>query len=124
MKNEFSESQLNFFGAQPQYRVTERVLVDPNILTTGPQADEAVKDIARVLRKGMLPIVGFMLEPDKGLYLIVNPGEAELLVKIINHPDCVSEKFNFFNYMKQQTYDCWVCEYDDNWEPILTHYCK
>lgn len=105
---------------EQKYYIT---LIDSHIRDYGEVANKAAIHVCEELWKERIPIAGFILKKDSGLYALVGENFARELTKFWYNP-CIN--FDLEEYIKTTQDAFWLVDYEDGDEtkPRLMFYSK
>lgn len=94
-----------------------RILVDSGAREVNADTNDWAEYVADLAFSKGVPPIGFMIDPQKGMYMIVSNTYKEL------YPALEHEyHFDLFDYIKTTKIDFWLCVYDkENTGKITQH---
>lgn len=97
-----------------------RVLVDSNMREVNDDADAWATYVADLAWSRHVSPVGFVIEPEEGMYMLLPNSLKELYPKLKH-----TYHFNLVDYIKTTSNDFWLCVYDkDEHGKITQHTVK
>ena len=97
-----------------------RVLVDSNMREVNDDADAWATYVADLAWSRHVSPVGFVIEPEEGMYMLLPNSLKELYPKLKH-----TYHFNLVDYIKTISNDFWLCVYDkDEHGKITQHTVK
>ena len=98
-------------------------LIDAHIRDYGKAANDAAIHVCDEMWKLRIPVIGFVLKKDSGLYVIVGEDFAQEFTKFWRNP-CIG--INLESYLFQNNDPFWLVDYIDGDEtrPRLMYYSK
>lgn len=97
-----------------------RVLIDSQAREADEDADRWAQYVAKLAWNNNVPPVGFMIEPDEGMYMLL-PNSSKELYPELKH----TYHFNLIEHIKTSNNDFWLCIYDrDESGNIIQHTVK
>lgn len=103
----------DFFMNNSIYHVY-RMLMDSTIREGGKKANDAAIAMSEVVWKKKLPLVGYYIDPNKGMYIVLQKEVVD------NNPHKEAfEEFDFYDVICKTESDYWLCVYDlENGKPV------
>ncbi len=97
-----------------------RILVDSQAREANEDADKWAQYVAELAWSHRVPPVGFMIEPNEGMYMLLPSSSQEIYPKLKH-----TYHFNLVDYIETTNNDFWLCVYDrDNRGNITQHTIK
>ena len=100
----------------------KRILIDTTIKKHGDAANQAATKITKVMDEKQTPVVGFMIDPKVGMFMLLDEEVAKAVQALIHSP--LMESFDMEAYVKTTNDDFWLVEYDTQFKPTLKLYTK
>ena len=98
-------------------------LINSNIHDFGKEANDCATYVCDEMWKMRIPIAGFILKKDSGMYVIVGEDFAKELTKFWHNP-CIS--FDLMDFISHTQEPFWLVDYEngDETKPRLMYYFK
>ena len=94
-----------------------RILIDSKAREANEDADSWAKYVANLVWSHNVPAVGFMIEPEEGMYMLLPNSSQEVYPKLKH-----TYHFNLVDYIKTHNDDFWLCVYDKDEKGNITQH--